>query len=85
MMKHYWTSYDGKQTELSELSNEHLANIINHIKTYPRYYTVATLSIMLDEAKFRGLSDEFLAEHYMYEGYEECQAKIRKNMIRGYE
>lgn len=60
-----WTTEDDREIKIRDLTDKHLANIINHCKkcndkrpnSYPRWLTAGLRS----EAKARSLSKEFIA------------------------
>ena len=57
-----WKTLDGRIIKVKDLTDEHLANIINYILTHPRLYPARDILIryLHDEAGIRGLSFEFL-------------------------
>jgi hypothetical protein len=56
MNKTLWQSANGSIRTFSAMDNEHLANVIQHM----RYYYGKVNEEVIAEAEYRGLSDEFL-------------------------
>lgn len=77
-----WGRYDGLQIPIDHITDEHLANIIHHIHEYSTHYPVYVLEIMIAEAHKRNLTEDFLAQKYHYEGYEQCQQAIKDAGMR---
>lgn len=56
-----WTDAHGKSERICDVSDTHLANMINHVKLeFQRYIGMGLLEALEREAQFRGLSEEFL-------------------------
>lgn len=53
-----WGSYDGRYIKIRDLEDTHLANVIKHVEQYG--YGLSLLSVLKEEAKIRGLTQEFL-------------------------
>ena len=54
-----WHCADGRIIEIKELEDTHLANIIQALKKNQRGH--ALISVMEEEAEYRGLSTDFLS------------------------
>ena len=50
-----WGSYDGRNKKVKDLDNDHLLNIIHHIRKLSDYYHPELLALMVEEARLRNL------------------------------
>ena len=56
-----WHTADGRHIKLKDLTDTHLANIIDYICKLNLYANTNLFSVLCDIAADRGLKDEFLA------------------------
>ena len=66
-----WHTVDGRVYLICDLTDKHLANIINYVLTHSSYYKQSTVGWLHKEAEFRGLTIEFLEQApYEYTEYD---------------
>lgn len=53
-----WGSYDGRVKKIKDIDNDHLLNIIHHIRKVSHLYDPQLLLFLIDEAKFRNINPD---------------------------
>jgi hypothetical protein len=51
-----WETLDGRKLKTSEISDDHLKNIVKHIRKYLPVYGIITYIFFLEVARARGIS-----------------------------